>query len=192
MQSPGRREPGWHVGQGTPTSGRHNGPQGRGRFIAVRVHGAQARGPQRWEQCLPLQCTDHSERWGFPPRRDHLGTESPSRRPPSAGCADQRSAQFSRWGLPCPRATVPTGGRRSRASRTTAPIGGARFPVRLGQKVQRQPDSSASCGPNTSRWPGQWLQIAPTRNSPSGSGRFHCAARSSCRSPGARSARSDR
>ena len=40
---------------------------------------------------------------GFPPRRGHLGTRGPSRRPPSAGCADQRSAQSSRWGLPCGR-----------------------------------------------------------------------------------------
>ena len=29
---------------------------------------------------------------GFPPRRGQLGTEGSSRRPPSAGCADQRSA----------------------------------------------------------------------------------------------------
>ena len=29
---------------------------------------------------------------GFPPRRGHLGTGGPSRRPPAAGCADQRSA----------------------------------------------------------------------------------------------------
>ena len=115
--------------------------------------------------------------------------------PGPTGRTAQRSA------FPCLRAAVPTGGpafpcrpevRRSRASRTTAPIGGARFPVCLGQKAQRHPESSASCGPSTSRCPGRWLQIAPSRNSPSGSGRFHCAARSSCRSPGARSARSDR
>ena len=42
---------------------RHSGPQGRGRFIAVRLHGAQAPGPQRCERCLPLQCTDHAECW---------------------------------------------------------------------------------------------------------------------------------
>ena len=47
------------------------------------------------------------------------------------------------------------------------------------QKAQRQPERRANCGPSTSRWPGHWLQIAPRRNSPSGSGRFHCAARSS-------------
>ena len=29
---------------------------------------------------------------GFPPRRDRLGIGGPSRRPPSAGCADRRSA----------------------------------------------------------------------------------------------------
>ena len=69
--------------------------------------------------------------------------------------------------------------------------GQGRFPGCPGQKAQRHPESSASCGPNASRWPGRWLQRAPNRNSPSGSGRFHCAARSSWRSPGARSARSD-
>ena len=60
------------------------------------------------------------------------------------------------------------------------------------QKAQRQPERRANCGPRRSRWPGQWLQIAPRRNSPSGRGRFHCAATSNWRSPGARSARSDR
>ena len=54
---------------------------------AVRLHGAQPRARQR----SPLQCTDHAERWD-PPRGGHFGTEGPFRRPPSAGCADQRSA----------------------------------------------------------------------------------------------------
>ena len=40
---------------------------------------------------------------GFPPRRDHLGTGGPSRRPPSAGCADRRSA------FPC-LCVAPPGG----------------------------------------------------------------------------------
>ena len=40
---------------------------------------------------------------GFPPRRNHLGTEGPSRRPPSAGCADRRSA------FPCLRVAPPGG-----------------------------------------------------------------------------------
>ena len=40
---------------------------------------------------------------GFPPRRNHLGTGGPSRRPPTAGCADRRSA------FPCLR-VVPPGG----------------------------------------------------------------------------------
>ena len=40
---------------------------------------------------------------GFPPRRGHLGTGGPSRRPPSAGCADQRSA------FPCLRVAPPGG-----------------------------------------------------------------------------------
>ena len=40
---------------------------------------------------------------GFPPRRNHLGTGGPSRRPPSAGCADRRSA------FPCLRVAPPGG-----------------------------------------------------------------------------------
>ena len=40
---------------------------------------------------------------GFPPRRNHLGTGGPSRRPPTAGCADQRSA------FPCLRVAPPGG-----------------------------------------------------------------------------------
>ena len=40
----------------------------------------------------------------FPPRRNHLATGGPSRRPPSAGCADRRSAQF-----PCLRVAPPGG-----------------------------------------------------------------------------------
>ena len=33
------------------------------------------------------RCTDHAERWDFPPRTNHLATGGPSRRPPTAGCA---------------------------------------------------------------------------------------------------------
>ena len=178
------------AGQGTPTSGRHSGPQGRGRLIAVRLHGAQAWGPQRCERCLPFQCTDHAERWdsrregttsqlgvlpaarlrravpaptgrtgqrsafpclrvappgglgavrhvqrprgafcdsasvseveksgrtvsaipmygsrrtlGFPPRRNHLATGGPSRRPPTAGCAGPHRENWPEVGVPGP------------------------------------------------------------------------------------------
>ena len=95
MQSAGRREPGpppgelGRVGQGAPTgrtgptSGRHSGPQGRGRFLAVRLHGAQARGPQRCERCLPLQCTDHAERGDS--RREGATSEQGSFPPPACG-----------------------------------------------------------------------------------------------------------
>ena len=91
------------AGKGTPTSGRHSGPQGRGRFIAVRVHGAQARGPQRWEQCLPLQCTDHSERWDS--RRE--GTPSELRVRPAA--------RLRRAGPTRGRPSSPGGGPRAHA-----------------------------------------------------------------------------
>ena len=37
---------------GTPTSGRHRRPQGRGRFLAVCLHGAQARGLPRCKRCV--------------------------------------------------------------------------------------------------------------------------------------------
>ena len=36
-----RHHPDGAAGQGTPTSGRHSGPQGRGRFLAVRLHGGR-------------------------------------------------------------------------------------------------------------------------------------------------------
>ena len=68
------------------------------------LHGAQARGPQRCERCLPLQITRSRRTPGIPADRGRLGTGGPSRRPPSAGCADQRSAfpapaalQLGRW-----------------------------------------------------------------------------------------------
>ena len=81
------------------TSGRHSGPQGRGRFIAVRHHGAQARGPLRCERCLPLQCTDHAERWDS--RREGITSE----------LGVLPAARLRR--------AVPTRGRRSRAAVTT-------------------------------------------------------------------------
>ena len=126
--------------------------------------------------------------------RDAPVADGPSRSddrhsPPAHGEGTRSSAVSYAAGQG--RTAVLRHGMRARERRTTAPIGGARFPGCPGQKAQRHPESSASCGPNASRWPGQWLQIAPNRNSPSGSGRFHCAARSSWRSPGARSARSD-
>ena len=96
MQSPGRRESGWRVGQGTPTSGRHSGPQGRGRFIAVRLDGPQARSPQRCDGVCHsnLRMTPNA---GIPAEKGPPRNWGPSRRPPSAGCADRRSA------FPCGR-----------------------------------------------------------------------------------------
>ena len=80
---------------GTPTSGRHSGPQGRGRFLAVRLYGAQARGPQRCERYLPLQFTDHPKRWDS--RRERATSE----------LGVLPAARLRR--------AVPTGGRRSLA-----------------------------------------------------------------------------
>ena len=79
----------------SPGGGRHSGPQGRGPLIAVRLHGAQAWGPQRCERYLPFQCTDHAELWDS--RRE--GTTSELGVLPAARL----------------RRAVPTGGRRSLA-----------------------------------------------------------------------------
>ena len=86
-------------GLGTPASGRHSGPQGRGRFLAVRLDGAQTWDPQRCERCLPFPYTDYAERWDS--RRE--GTTSELGVLPAAR----------------PRRAVPAGGRRSRAAVTT-------------------------------------------------------------------------
>ena len=72
-------------------SGRHGGPQGRGRFIAVRLHGAGTR-PAALRAVSATSMYGSRRTLGFPPRRGHLGTGGPSRRPPSAGCAGRRPA----------------------------------------------------------------------------------------------------
>ena len=87
------------TGRTGPTSGRHSGPQGRGRFLAVRLHGAQAQGRQRCERSLPLPCTDSAERWDSRPE----GTTSELGVLPAARL----------------RRAVPTGSRRSLAAVTT-------------------------------------------------------------------------
>ena len=60
---------------------------------------------------------------GFATRRNHLGTGGPSRRPPAAGCAGRRPAQFSRWGLQAVPAVVVAGGRRSLAGGAITMVG---------------------------------------------------------------------
>ena len=115
------------MGQGTPTSGRHSGPQGRGRFVAVRLHGAQARGPQRCQRCLPLEGTDHGKPWDS--RRE--GTTSELGVLPAARL----------------RRAVPTRGRRSRAAVTTLHLrrsASASFHARRG--VQANPIMRVSPG----------------------------------------------
>ena len=84
------------TGRTGPASGRHSGPQGRGRFLAVRLDGAQTWDPQRCKRCLPFPCTDYAERWDS--RRE--GTTSELGVLPAARL----------------RRAVPAGGRRSKPS----------------------------------------------------------------------------
>ena len=89
------------AGQGTPTSGRHSGPQGRGSLPSAftgRRHGARSAAIGVCHSNVRI-----TPNAGIPPRRNHLGTGGPSRRPPSAGCADRRSA------FPCLRVAPPGG-----------------------------------------------------------------------------------
>ena len=63
----------------------------------------RAPGPQHCERCLPLQCTHHAERRDS--RREEATSELavlPAARLRRA-VPTWRSAQFSRWGLPCGR-----------------------------------------------------------------------------------------
>ena len=75
---------------------RHGGPQGRRRFLAVRLYWVSVRGPQRCERCLPLPGTDHAE------RRDSR-REGTTSEPGVLPVARLRRA-------------VPAGGRRSKPS----------------------------------------------------------------------------
>ena len=82
---------------------------------------------------------------GFPPRRNHLATGGPSRRPPSAGCADQRSA------FPCLRVAPPGGlGAMRQFSVRVAPSATRRELPRL-----RNPDERClpfQCTDHAERW----------------------------------------
>ena len=80
----------------SPGRSRHGGPQGRRRFLAVRLYWASARGPQRRERCLPLPGPDHAE------RRDSR-REGTTSEPGVLPVARLRRA-------------VPAGGRRSKPS----------------------------------------------------------------------------
>ena len=103
------------AGQGTPTSGQFSrwGPAQRPagpRAVHCRPPSRGAgMGPAALRSVSAIPMYGSRRTLGFPPRRNHLGTGGPSRRPPSAGCADRRSAQFSRWGLPCLRVAPPGG-----------------------------------------------------------------------------------
>ena len=104
LPSPERREPGGppgelgRVGQGAPTSGQFSrwGPAQRPagpRAVHCRLPSRGAgTGPPALRTVSATRMYGSRRRLGFPPRRDHLGTGGPSRRPPSAGCAGQRPA----------------------------------------------------------------------------------------------------
>ena len=70
---------------------------------------------------------------GFPPRTNHLATGGPSRRPPTAGCADQRSA------FPCLRVAPP--GEKSGRTVSAIPMYGSHrtlgFPPRTNHLPSR-------------------------------------------------------
>ena len=132
MQSAGRREPGpppgelGRVGQGAPTgrtgptSGRHSGSAGPRAVQEVRLHGAQARGPQRCERCLPLQCTDHAERGDS--RREGATSEQGSKPPPAMRRASCSTGARRALGRRCRMVRVP------RACSFTATGGRSVFP----------------------------------------------------------------
>ena len=92
---------------------------------------------------------------GFPPRRNHLGTGGPSRRPPSAGCADRRSgvplpARRSAWWLgrraPCSASGVAPSATRRALLRAAVPAGGRRS--KLSPRSTRIRDARRACAPS--------------------------------------------
>ena len=120
MQSPGSREPGpppqpggpQVVHRHPPSWGTGTGPAALRALSATPMYGSRR----------PL---------GFPPRREHLGTGGSSRRPPSAGCADQRSA-FQAVPAPfLPQRCVVF--RAGGAIRTVGVPGGTAFSQQLGR-----------------------------------------------------------
>ena len=98
----------------SPGGSRHGGPQGRRRFLAVRPYWVSVRSPQRCERFCHSQVRI-TPNAGMPDEKELPRNGDPSRRPPPAGCAGRRPAQFSRWGLQAVPAVVVAGGRRSLA-----------------------------------------------------------------------------
>ena len=91
------------AGQGTPTSGRHSPPQAGG--VAYRY-------TPGW---FPSRRCPHPRRWRFRARPRFRSVSiaplAPLRGavPAPTGRTGRRSAQFSRWGLPCLRVAPPGG-----------------------------------------------------------------------------------
>ena len=109
------------------------------------------------ERCLPFQYTDHAERWDS--RRE--GTTSqlgvlPAARlrravPAPTGRTGRRSAQFSRWGLPCLRVAPPGGlGAMRQFSVRVAPSATRRALPRLTNPGERC--LPFECTDHTERW----------------------------------------
>ena len=164
----------WRGRLGTPTSGRHSGPQGRGRFIAVRFHGTRVRGTQLCgRSAIPMYGSRRT--LGFPPRSNHLGTEGPSRRPPAAGCAGRRPAfQAGPRRLPyrgSRRDGSYPGGRGSSRRPPTAGCAGLKTGV---PSRPRAPAPAAMRGFRCHRSPALLRAIRPPSNQPLG-GQTRCA-----------------
>ena len=85
---------------------------------------------------------------GFPPRRNHLGTGGPSRRPPSAGCAGPHRED-------CPEVGVPLPARRSAwwLGRNAPCSASAWRLLRLGERSCGPPCRPEAGAPNYPRAP---------------------------------------
>ena len=120
----------------SPGGSRHGGPQGRRRFLAVRLYWVSVRSPQRCERfChsqvritpnagMPDEKEPPRNRGSFPsPACGGLCRGSFPSPASLAGCAGRRPAQFSRWGLQAVPAVVVAGGRRSLAGGAITMVG---------------------------------------------------------------------
>ena len=92
----------------SPGGSRHGGPQGRRRFLAVRLYWVSVRSPQRCERFCHSQVRI-TPNAGMPDEKELPRNGDPSRRPPPAGCAGRRPA------FQAVPAVVVAGSRRSLA-----------------------------------------------------------------------------
>ena len=153
LPSPERREPGGppgelgRVGQGAPTSGQFSrwGPAQRPagpRAVHCRLPSRGAgTGPPALRTVSATRMYGSRRRLGFPPRRDHLGTGGPSRRPPSAGCAGQRPA------FQAVPALFRVGGMCSAPLREAMPVRRPAFPSQRRHRTQQLSGVRGPVGP---------------------------------------------